>query len=188
MQTRLVAAFLLGSMVLLRAEGLESPLAHADALIKWECEESGKWNEATIAFVRTLWADFRSAYQNPDDCGSACEVEGLKPSARSYDEYVGSYLPIERGSVPAFAIRKGVDGLFMMVVEDRALPVVCRNARLLIASGDVIPSAFAGLGRRLYGELEVWTLILAEGKYHFLASATDMAMAQRTELTRQEGK
>jgi hypothetical protein len=129
---------------------------------------SDSWNGASREFVRIVWEDYRKAHINPPKSGWI----GLsrRSDAESLDMYIGAFRSKPEVEVPvALEISKSESGRFFVEIEGYEIPAVIVNHCIAFTTGDVVYSAMPQLASKPYCTLEMFVVILTEGKF-YLAS------------------
>lgn len=121
-----------------------------------------QWDDASKAFVRVLWEDYRRAHLDPSNDGSRRSVAGKMPDVTNYDDYVGSYM---RDGRLCLQIMKDEKGRFFMGPQ-MMFPAVCTNGLILWTTGDVVYSPIPQIAKKPYCELEMGMLLRVAGEFY----------------------
>jgi hypothetical protein len=144
----------------------DSPLVRLDSRITAELV-SDRLHDASKAFVRVMWEDYRKAHLTPMEDGPARAVFGKMPDVQTYDEYLGTF---GRGDDPSRAfleILKDAAGRYYVKRGELTIPAVPRNKSIIFTMGDVVPSRIPQFGNKPYCTLEMF-MIVRTGEEFFL--------------------
>ena len=169
--TLLLAIPLIGLVTTALAADRQDPLAELDGKIT-KSLASDKWNDASKAFVRALWEDYRKAHLVPAKGKSTRSIFGKMPDVEQYEDYLGTFGRGADSDRPYFEITKDESGGFNVKLEGHTIPAVQRNKTVVFTTGDVVYSSMPTLSEKPYCTLEMYMVIRTEGKFFFGSPST----------------
>jgi hypothetical protein len=133
---------------------------------------SKNWNEASKAFVRAMWTDYKNAHINAATDGVTRSIQGKMPDVQSADDYVGDYSRGRDGHRTFMSISKSEDGRFFVEADRHRIPAVVRNRCVIFTTGDVVYSSIPAFGDKPYCSLEMLMVVGTGGKLYFASPGT----------------
>ena len=106
----------IGLVTIALAAEKQAPLAELDGKIA-EGLARDKWNDASKAFVRALWDDYRKAYLVPTKDMSTHSISGKLPDVEQYENYLGFFESGADSGRPFLEITKDESGRFNVKLE-----------------------------------------------------------------------
>jgi len=150
-----------------------------EGTINWQLENED-WHEASKAYIRAIWNDFKSAYTENRQDLSLKPGPGRHPDAQDYDEFVGKYAAPRSAENPlSLEITKTPEGRFLVKFQGHEYPAVAVNRTIVFVTGFVSHSPMPKLGKSPYAELNFKIVVRYGGRYYMHSPGTPAGKENR---------